>query len=138
MDSPHKLNLKAVLVGWLTDVIGTQIVGGIIGLVAGVVLTMQGSQPEQLMERLTNSTGLHIVGFCVGLLLTVAGGFVAAHIARGAEMKHALAVGVLSLLTGIISLRLMPNTSPGWYLPAALLRGDDAPTAASSPPLPPP
>jgi hypothetical protein len=66
-----------------------------------------------------------------GLLCTTAGGFVAAHIARGKEMRHAFATGLFSLVTGLLFSAAASDASPLWYklissllvIPCALLGG---------------
>ncbi len=49
------------------------------------------------------------------LLFSVLGGYVTALIAGRSEMKHALILGVLQLLMGIMATIKFWNTAPAWY-----------------------
>jgi hypothetical protein len=72
-----------------------------------------------------------VASLALGLVLTVVGGFVAAHLAPGAERQNALAEGVVSAASSLL-LALTGEAGPSvWFLaagtaltvPAAVLGG---------------
>jgi hypothetical protein len=77
------------------------------------------------------SVPLLLFTMCYALLFGVLGGYVTAVIARRAEVKHALALGILQLLMGIAATIKFWDTAPAWYhiafltllVPAILLGG---------------
>ncbi|MFC1613914.1 hypothetical protein ACFL5K_01305 [Gemmatimonadota bacterium] len=123
MSTKRKFSIKAVIVGWLVDVLGSQIFGGILGVVAGVILVTKGTIDQETMQAyFSNSVWFLTVGFILGLCFTMLGGYLAARIAKFAELKHALGVGILSLVTGSLFV-LLTGANPGstWLLLAALI-----------------
>ena len=125
------INVKAVAIGVAVDWIGTMVVSTVIGTVAGILLAVRGASLEQLPTQLAGSVSFLLTSGFFGLLCTAAGGFVAAHIARGKEMRHAFAMGVFSLLSGLLVAAIASDPSPLWYrlifsllvIPCALLGG---------------
>ena len=82
-------------------------------------------------QQLTASIGFNFSLLFAGLFFTVLGGYIAAKIAKIAELKHALAVGILSLLTGGLIAVIFRIPIKNWFdwscylltIPLALLGG---------------
>jgi|GEM_PF-1082837 len=126
----RKISLKAIVIGWLTDIIASTLVVGAILIIAGIIFAASGAGFEQIAEQL-NSVGLQIVLYLIGFSFTTFGGYIAARIAKNSELKHAFWMGFLSMLAGIIFLLIMPKPTFRWYqivlqllaIPFALLGG---------------
>jgi hypothetical protein len=116
MENGKKLNIKAILIGWLVDTAGTIIAGVVIGIIAGAVLTAKGIAPNQIAEELSNSIALQKISLFIGFSLTFAGGYVAALLAKEDEIKHALMVGVLSLTSSLIITAAVSEQDASLYL----------------------
>lgn len=107
------LSLKAIAIGFLTDIGSTLVFGFAFGLLATMLLMSSGQGVEEL-RNFTTTTVFRVVMPLVGLLFTGLGGYVAARIAKQAEMENAFAMGIASALFGILSLVLSPVTSSLW------------------------
>ncbi|MCK5140408.1 MAG: hypothetical protein KAQ85_11245, partial [Thermodesulfovibrionia bacterium] len=55
MNSEKKLNIKAVIIGWLVDTVGSFIFGILISVAAGIILASKGLTEEHIAGELTNS-----------------------------------------------------------------------------------
>jgi putative membrane protein (TIGR04086 family) len=103
---PSRLDPRAIAIGAIVDNLAT------LGLTAllGAMPSIGGmSDPEWLLLAFA----------CAGLLSTVAGGIVAARIARMAEVRNGAGVGALALVVGLLS-QVSPEAElPGWYLVSA-------------------
>lgn len=119
-----KLRLPAIIFGWVTDVFGS-------ALAAIPVFAAFGADPSDpaSLDRLATSTAYLVTSLGVGLFFTAAGGFVAAHIARGEELNNAFVLGIVSAASStILSLGSplpLPYIAAGVLatVPAALLGG---------------
>lgn len=119
-----KLRLPAILFGWVTDVFGSS-------LAAIPLLGAFGVDPGDpaALDRLMTSTSYLVASLVVGLCFTGAGGFVAAHLARGEELNNAFVLGIVSAASSAIL--SMGSPLPLLYVaagvvatvPAALLGG---------------
>ena len=77
------------------------------------------------------STGLQVVSLILDFASAILGGYVAAWIARRNQIQHALALGILMVLLGILSMSISRGSEPVWYqialivisIPGALLGG---------------
>ncbi len=129
MNDERKLNIKAIIIGWLVDTVGSFIAGIFIGITAGIILVTKGISPEQIAEELSSSKAFQNFSLFVGFSFTFLGGYIAALIAKADEIKHALIVGVLSLITSVLFFSITQTTEPNWQLislfviPFALLGG---------------
>jgi hypothetical protein len=91
--------VKAVVVGLITDVGGTALLGLIIGIVYVAVLSLQGTSMEEIkktMEHIDRFSGIGLFMSMLGLAISVVGGFVCARIANRTSY---LAVGIQSAIT---------------------------------------
>ena len=121
----------AVFIGWLADVGFTMVTSIGLGVVAGVWLIVQGIPPEQLQSAMNNIPWVHGVGLLFGACGTLLGAYIAAWMGRTMPLAHATAVGIVSLLTGLVPLLLLPEMQPVWVgiagtlavIPAALFGG---------------
>jgi hypothetical protein len=112
MTDENKLNKKAVIIGLLVDIAGSIVASLIIAVAAGIIMganlaiTEPGLKSAEISARieqqLTASVGFNLSFLFIALFFTGLGGYIAAKIAKIAELKHALAVGILSLLTGVL------------------------------------
>lgn len=116
MDDVRKLNIKAVIIGWLVDTVGTFIAGIFIGIIAGILFTAKGIPPEQLEAELAASKAFLNLLLFVGFSLTFIGAYTAAFIAKTDEIKHALMVGILSLVTGLLFTAIASPAGPSPFL----------------------
>lgn len=113
------VNFRAVFVGTVVDVTGSIIVGGAILAVAA--MSIGATTPEQLTAALQSSVGLQLLAVTVGLLFVVFGAYVAARIARQAEMANAFVVGLLSTALSFLVVFAEPESSPFWSQAASLV-----------------
>jgi len=72
---------------------------------------------EAIRSFLTSPEGL-LIGFAIGSLCTVLGGFVAGRLAKNLEVKHGAFVGVGSALVSMLEQAMSegPSHAPQWYL----------------------
>ena len=128
MSNEKKLNIKAIIVGWLVDTVGTFIAGVFIGIIASVIMASKGIEADRIADELSASRFLLNIPLFVGFSFTFIGGYVAAFIAKTDEIKHAFLVGVLSLLISFL-FTLAQTTDPSGYfillfvIPFAILGG---------------
>ncbi len=107
---PARLDFLAILAGSITDHVLT-ILGG--ALLSSFLV------------------GNRAAGLVFGLAMTAVGGYVAAAIAGRRILAHALGVGILSTVIGLVLRMLRADNSPVWYqvlgygltIPAAILGG---------------
>lgn len=132
MEYMETLNKKAVLIGWVVDMVGSFVIAAILGVVIGIALGASGVSPAEIEAKIRNSFGIQLLTLVLGFSSTALGGYIAARIARDHEIKHGFAVGTLALLTGIVVLFVVPESMSrvsAWYkavswifiLPSAVL-----------------
>src|SRR4030042_3054503 len=122
LEDKRRFSLKAVIIGLLVDIIGTTIIGVLIGIIAGIIIATSVVSPEEIGEKFSNFTVFKIVLLLNGLFFSAFGGYLAARIAKISELKHSFITGVLSVLTGILFLLIMPEmTTLDWSQIASLL-----------------
>lgn len=121
----------AVLVGFLADIGFSLVVGTVVGMAAAIVVLDKGIGPERLQEEIQKLQWVQIIGLILGMCGTAFGGFIGAWMGRVRPLMHAFAVGVLSMMFGVVAVLLLPDAQPTWVsitgfaftLPAALLGG---------------
>ena len=121
MFSIKDLSFKAILIGFLVDILGSSIVAGIIGFIIGYRLGASGVPPTEIPERLAQMTGMQIVALIVGLLFSMFGGYVAALVAKENEIQNATATGVFSVIIALLSTLIFTQSAPLWFNVAAYL-----------------
>lgn len=102
MNDEKKLNIKAVITGWLADTFGSFTAGILIGIVAVAIMASKGMTQNQMVEELSNSKAFYNISLFVSFSFTFIGGYVSAFIARADELKHAFITGALSLITSLL------------------------------------
>ncbi len=131
MNSEKKLNImniKAVIIGWLVDTVGSFIFGILISVAAGIILASKGLTEEHIAGELTNSRLFMNILLFIGFSFTFLGGYVTAYIAKVDELKHAFSMGIVSFLTGLL-FTFGQTPEPIWYsislfvIPFAVLGG---------------
>lgn len=141
MSDKNKFNKKAVIIGLLVDIVGSIVVSSIIAIPIGIIMGKNLAITEpglksaeisaQIEQQLTTSVGFSLSFLFIGLFFTGLGGYIAAKIAKIAELKHALAVGILSLLTGVLVTIIFRIPVKTWFdwsgyllaIPFAMLGG---------------
>lgn len=91
MSTQRGISLKAVLFGFLVDLICSLGVGVAIGVVLGGMLLAQGATPDELNAQMQEPVVL-VPSLAVGLACTVLGGFVAGHFPCRPESIDAKAI----------------------------------------------
>lgn len=104
------MRIGAIAAGWLTDLGLSLLFGGILTAIVGG----DGSSPEDITRRMNSSLELMLSTLVVGLAFTGIGGYVAAAIARQQHVRHAAAVGLLSLGLGVSYALGAPAGQPLW------------------------
>jgi hypothetical protein len=129
------VNLRAILLGAGASLLSLTLFNLLLGLLAAFVFVSNNLNPESILPTFYDSESLLtlvLLGsfFCIGL-----GGFVTAALARVARLIHALALGILLTLIGVLLQRsaLVPAVEemPFWFqtvstvliIPAALIGG---------------
>lgn len=133
------LVVRAILAGVAVDVAGS-IVGGSILLAVFATATGSGD-----VNALVESTEWLAASLVVGLASSAVGGFVAAHLAPGAELNHAFVTGIVVTVLSALLTAITEPVPPLWFTllgvlattPAAtlggLLRARTRPAAGSPP-----
>ena len=115
MTDNRGINIKALVLGAVTDISGSLIVGTILGVVMGIVLAAQGIPQNAIEARLQGM--LLIPGLLIGFGFTVLGGFVAGRVSKSNEVMHGGIVGCIGLFFGL----LFWASSPLWLNIASLV-----------------
>ncbi len=121
---------KALILGVLTDLLGTALSSFALVTVIGMMMLSHGATREDIDASL-RSTGYMVIGMALGLGCSVLGGYVAARVANQREYFHALLTGVIVLVAGEILLSLSQETAELAYriigdllvVPAAVFGG---------------
>ncbi|MFQ5349786.1 MAG: hypothetical protein ACE5EG_05015, partial [Thermoanaerobaculia bacterium] len=111
----RRVDLRALVAGVSADWLGTLLTAGLLGVAFGVGPETSDSRIQELLaapEFIISAT-LH------GSFFTALGGYVAARVAPEDPMRHAVIVGVLSLVLAV----LMTNApgqgpEPAWWVDA--------------------
>ena len=124
--------VKAVVAGFLIDVVGSVIGGTVLAVAWGILLGAGGASGEEVDRFFRESDTFMWASLIVGLAFTALGAYVAARIANRAEYRYALMVGLCSLAFGELMLHAFGSGDyPEWarlvgnllVLPAAFLGG---------------
>ena len=97
--------VKAVMVGAVTDIVGSMIASFVFFIAYGAYLAMTGDSPEEIGAR-TGDVGFDspvgILVNIVGCLFSVLGGYVCARIAKHSEYKLGGILSAVSVALGIL------------------------------------
>lgn len=111
-----KLSVYAIVAGAAADMIGTLFVGIFISAAAGRVLLSQGVPADEIGSRLAADTRVLIWSVTLGLAASLAGGVVAARVAKHREVTHGASAGGVGLVLSTISAVVSPMNMPAWYI----------------------
>jgi hypothetical protein len=121
MNRPLVRSILAVLAGYLVLVVGIGVTDFVLSLLS----------PSGYPNGPKPGAKWMIIELVIGAFLIVCGGYLTASLARRAEMRHALALGVLTATIAAISLIIYHGLQPVWFqlvvvlvaIPAALAGG---------------
>ena len=97
--------VKAVIVGYIIDIIGTMVLGGIFGIFYGVYLASTGMDIEQIdkaSQEFEIISPLGLVSLAIGLSCSILGGYMCAKIVNYKELQFAAILAVLVVVTGFL------------------------------------
>ena len=125
------LNYFAIVAGAAADMFGTIMVSIAIWVLASSRMLAQGVPEAEIGVRFARDTTVLTWSVVLGLVASVAGGLVAARVARYRELMHGASAGGVGLVFSTVSAVLSPVVLPGWYVvtgyglvvPAAALGG---------------
>jgi len=115
------LNLRAVWTGATVDIAGSLVMSTIVGIAAITGMLVRGESAETIVADLPASQALLIFVAAGGLLMSLAGGYVAANIANAGHLRHALWAGLLSTLLNIAMVWLVGDSGPFWLTGTTML-----------------
>jgi hypothetical protein len=116
MSTVRRISLRAVALGALTDIVGTN---ALFMPVAIVVMLAIGSQPAgspapDLVKTFTDDPRLYSIALVLGSAASVAGGWVAARIAQRHHRLHGALSAVACMLSGIYAMFTSADKLPVW------------------------
>lgn len=122
----RKFHFIGVLIGLCIDNLGTLLTSGLMGSLFFADSKLSDSE----LQKLYNNVGLMLLLLVIGLLWTLLGSYMAARIARRAELFNAAIIGVIGAGIGFDSM-LTDHSVPLWYdllgfiaiVPVSLLGG---------------
>lgn len=105
MSDIRRVSLKAVALGAITDIVGTNLLLLPVAIVAtlGVPQSAGGSRPN-IAELFTEDLRLYGVALLLGSIASIAGGWVAARIARRDELLHGALSAIACVAGGVYGL----------------------------------
>jgi hypothetical protein len=117
------LQVRAVLTGVLVDIGGSLLAQILIFVVLGLTIPNAPDRAGDAPQNVAVPPDPAFWGplLAIGLLFTALGAYVAARIAKGAELENAFAVGIVSTAIGFTFVFLSPEASPFWVQAAGLL-----------------
>ncbi len=109
----ERVGLAPLVAGVAADWAGTVLTAGVLGAAFGVTADNHAQRAAELMV----SPAFLAAATAHGSLFTALGGFVAARLAPGDELRHAAIVGVLAIVVGLV-LGLSPGDAPrpAWWV----------------------
>jgi MFS family permease len=130
MTALKEVSIRAVITGLIVDIGGTFLFFFVFSIIGGILLTSSGRDVDELKDFAETSPFIVVSSFA-GLLFSALGGYVSARIAGRAEVRNALATGVLSFLVGLVLIFGSPISQRSWpellslilIIPCALLGG---------------
>jgi hypothetical protein len=112
----RKVSVKAVLIGGITDVVLSAILGIPLGIYVMASRGIFGLPKEQMqaatVSAIHGSAGLYAIQLIIGLGCSVLGGYVAARIAKHDELLNGIVASWLCVAFGIYSLAAGKSSEP--------------------------
>jgi hypothetical protein len=101
-------SILAVIVGYFVTAAGVMATAAVINVLFPL------ASPEAEFARFHSVPWL-MLALSTGIVFAIVGGYVAAVIAKRAETKHALALGILMVVLGILTMAIEFGKYPLWY-----------------------
>ncbi len=98
--------VKAVALGALVEVVGSFLVGIVIGVIYVVLLSRQGLSPEEIQKMVTHMdpfSGIGLFALVLGSLVSVLAGYICASIANAPSYKAAFILAAISCALALFS-----------------------------------
>lgn len=124
-DAPNEPGspLKAVVLGVVTDILGTIVASTVIGIIFSVVWANQGmdaKQIEMLLSEQAIDKPFGMLATAVGAIFSYLGGFICARVVRRSELRYACITAAISITIGVVlaagatsALRLLGGSAIG-------------------------
>ena len=110
MPKKTRIRIKAIVLGFVTDLGGSLVVGIAYGVVLGISMAVTGIPLEEIATCLQGPV-VTIPSLFIGFGFTLLGGFVAGRIAKHSEILHGGIVGGVGILLGFF----LCGSLPLWY-----------------------
>jgi len=123
MFKTQRINGFAILIGTLVDLCGSVAPVMAFGFIQGFRMASQGVPEAERQARLTalfQNPVMLLGGLVLGAAFSFLGGFVAARIAKNAEIMHSGVVGGIGTVLGLLFLA-SPESGPLWAEVAGIL-----------------
>lgn len=105
-------SIRAVIAGFLTVVL--------LSVATDFILETLGFFPPQ-SEPAAYTAGLLLIALLYRCAYTVAGGYISARLAPDRPMRHAIILGVVGIIAGMIGVAVSWNLTPHHWYPIALV-----------------
>ena len=105
----------AIVLGWITDIVGTMVFASIVFVIIGSVLGGSGSTPADL-AAFERSGAWQAFGLIFGMSFTALGRYLTARIANYSEYRFAAMMGLLSLVSGELLMQLGDGDSSMFWV----------------------
>ena len=114
------LNLKALVIAWAIDIIGSTVIGfaALVVVIVSKQLGVDDLADQAALTRLIYGPEVLVPSFAVGCVFSLVAGYVAARIAGTRELVHGLASSAASVAVTLGSIRQMVE-----FLPTAVIVG---------------
>lgn len=114
-----RISFRAVILGVLTDIVGSLAVMTAVGVIVGIAAAAQGA-PQAELDLQLQRPGFLMPSVLLGLGFTALGGFVAGRVSGRLETIHGCLVGSVCVVLGILLWPLSASV-PAWYTVVSLL-----------------
>jgi hypothetical protein len=115
------IRVKAIAVGLLIDIVGGFSVGIVLSLFIAILASNDKDTSTAHLLAINANFYIKLVGLVGTLCFTALGGYVAARLSMPDWRSNSVAVGVISLLLGILLALWQPGITPQWKLILGLL-----------------
>jgi hypothetical protein len=110
------INLKAIVIGSVVDVIGGFLAGLVFFIIEIVVMLAQGVAQGDVMRHVLADPSFFPINLAIGFSCLAAGSYLAARIAHARELLHSAIVALVGLGVSVLYLVASNNESvPAWY-----------------------